>query len=334
MFRWGSEKTWSGVRRGSKGACSPIDLREAYAAGRGLAEAYGDLVDAWEFENEPDIPFFADNADVFAAMHKAVALGIAAGGAGQSAGAPAQAGRRCAPQGAGGELLATRTAPSLVLMAAPALPPGPHFEQLLANGYLAYTEGFNYHYYGFAMDYAGVYESFRGAVQKINHQTHETHKRWRRTEAERRRLPVFLTEWGYSLLDGYDAQTVEGRVRQWRYFKEVAQENERLGIAAPMAFLLRPYFEYKAKEFGLTMPVAEARLGHFGFVVDGERERQVAEGRGQSPEPSGQSGRSQMSEVSGSRRAGLPATFHAGGLMFTPEDFGAEGGGALDGADR
>lgn len=237
MIRW-SPPAWSAVRPGGgAGNRAPLDLREAFARGKALAEAYGDLVDAWEIENEPDIAFFADNANVFAAYHKALALGLGAGSAEQKAGT--------GERGAG---------KALVLMAAPGLPPGPHFEQLGRNGYFSYTEGFNFHYYGFALDFTGVYEQFRDAVGASGAGGSVVP---RGPTAETRRWPVFITEWGYSLLDGVEARTTEGRVRQWRFFQDVARQTERLGVAAPMAFLLPPYFEHNMKEFGLTLrPVA------------------------------------------------------------------------------
>ena len=41
----------------------------------------------------------------------------------------------------------------LVLMGALALPPGPYFEAFATNQGLSYTDGFNYHYYGYAEDF-------------------------------------------------------------------------------------------------------------------------------------------------------------------------------------
>ncbi len=279
ILRWGDEawKTGFRVRQQGAGSRAPLDLREAFERTRRLAASYGDLVDAWEIDNEPDIGFFADNADVFAAYYKALALGLAAG--------RAEAGV------AGGPPLSSQakyTAPARILMAAPGLPPGPHFEQLLANGYLSYTEGFNYHHYGFAMDYAGVYASFQDAVAQFS-------KRSENRDYPARRLPVFLTEWGYSLLDGYEAQTVAGRVRQWAYFLDVTTLNHRLNVAAPMAFVAMPYFEHGMKEFGLIMPAADQRAAHYGFAVATREDAQGTSGKG----------------------------YPAGGMVFQPEDFGA-----------
>ena len=289
MIRW-SPPAWSSVRPGGgAGNRAPLDLREAFARGKALAEAYGDLVDAWEIENEPDIAFFADNADVFAAYHKALALGLGMGSRGLGArseelgaGSEEQGAGRVEPRGAGsGERGASR---SLVLMAAPGLPPGPHFEQLARNGYFAYTEGFNFHYYGFARDFGGVYEQFRAAVGAAGAGAGDAVIP-RGPSATTRRWPVFITEWGYSLLDGVDAGTTKGRVRQWRFFQDVARQTQTLRVAAPMAFLLPPYFEHNMKEFGLLMMPAT------GTAID-------------TPAADGE--------------------FVAAGVKFRPEDFGAK----------
>ena len=298
MVRWSSD-AWSAVRTGGgAGSRAPLDLRECHERARALAATYGDLVDAWEIENEPDIPFFADNADVFTAFYKALALGLAEGrGAGKTEGEKAPGRPRLAalevalpmlrnPKARRAPLQFTPVSGSRVVMPAMGLPPGPYFAQTLENGLLSYTEGFNYHYYGFAMDYPGVYGQFRDGLGPRMVGAREA------TPGGFRRLPVFVTEWGYSLLDGREAQTVEGRVRQWRFFGQVARENERLRVAAPMAFLLPPYHEHEAKEFGLAMPPAERAAAHYGFPLEA--------GTGE----------------------GARGPFQAGGLAFAPGDFG------------
>lgn len=278
LLRRGDETWKSGFRPRQQGvgSRSPLDLREAFAHTRRLAASYGDLVDAWEIDNEPDIGFFADNADAYAAYHKALSLGLAAG--------RAEAGV------AGGAPLGSRqnyTDPARILMAAPGLPPGPHFEQLLANGYLSYTEGFNYHHYGFSMDYEGVYFSFKDAVAQFS-------ARPENQVYPARRLPVFITEWGYTFLDAYAAQTVAGRVRQWAFFRDVTKINHRLGVAAPMAFVAMAYYEQGMKEFGLVMPAQDQRMKHYGFALP------------------------KSEEAGGGRVKEYPAA----GMVFTPGDFG------------
>lgn len=373
MVRW-SPNAWTGVRPGGgPGGRAPLNLQEAFERGRRLGQHVGDAVDAWEFENEPDIAFFADTADVFAAYHKAVALGLAAG-RGTALGAlgeeaveafaadpvPPRPFRRDPKRGPNPALFpAASAAPeaayvpapgaALVLMAAPGLPPGPHFAQLLANGYLAYTEGFNYHYYGFAMDYPGVYAQFRDAVgaappapsfaPRLGGRTDKGGGGVGRAQAQAwpvandpsgavdadvdadaaadarpsgvtTRLPVFLTEWGYSLLDAVEASTTQGRVRQWRFFRDVSLENERLRIAAPMAFLLPPFFEHRMKEFGLTM--SPAALDRPERLLPRPLPLPIDAGNNADPARGG--------------RLALPpdpSTLSAAGISFTPADFGA-----------
>lgn len=296
-LRW--ERVWpSGGRTGDEiGNRAPLDLREAYRRAEAFARTYGDLVDAWEFENEPDIPFFSDNADVFTAYYKAVALGLASGRAEIAQARPAVAG-------------GPPPARSLIVMPALALPPGPYAEQMRNNGFVAYTEGANLHYYGFEEDYADAHARLRElfvadapppspekalsgfGISKPG--ASAPAREWVPARSLTRRLPVFVTEWGYPRLDGFEAQTIEGRARQWRYFRDVQMTNERLGVAAPMAFYLPPYYEYKAKEFGLAMPSDERRAAHYGFVIEAKTE--VENG---------------------------PVQFTAGGLTFTPASFGA-----------
>ncbi len=343
-LRW--ERVWpSGARSGEAGGNrSPLDLRGAYRRGYAFGRTYGDLVDAWEIENEPDAGFFADNADVFAAFYKAIALGLAAG--------------RRAAQGAETGVLVESTVDgtmpgqtlgrerSLIVMPPLVLPPGPYLEQLRANGFLAYTEGANLHYYGFSNDYSGAVLRLRDALQE--NEAEEGRAARNRTSGfgvsrrssvsgfrlpvadapALRRMPLFVTEWGYPRLDGYAAQTVEGRIRQWRYYRDVTLQNERLGVHAPMAFYLPPYFEYGAKEFGLTMPADEKREAHFGFRVDDGPGKGV---KGVTPGDQGPEGRNSGApddEQSGEAEVGrdlIGEVFHAGGLGFSPADFGAEG---------
>lgn len=291
LLRWWHARDWSAVRAGpnAPGSQAPLNLLEAYHRTYALGKTYGDLMDFWEVENEPEI-FFAETADVFAAFHKAVAWGFWHG--------------RAAAQAAGGQ---GTDAVGRVLMAAPALPPGPHFAQLQANGHLAYTEGFNYHYYGFAEDFGGVYDHFKlstgarsvGLVPWLRDIARKG-TAGEDSSPRTRRWPVLISEWGYSFLDGYDAQTVAGRVAQWRFFRDVAEQQADLRIAGPMAFLLQPYYEHGMREYGLGMPTDERRATHYGFAL---------------PVPA--------REIT----AGTPA-YRTGGLIFTPEDFYPERPGA------
>ena len=150
LVRW-APTTWAGGTREFRWAHLPRDLREAFARGRGMAQTYGDCVDYWEIDNEPDIGFVAENPETYAAYLKACYLGIAAG-------------RRDRPTLGRAADRAVRPAASQVLMAPLAGPPGPYFEALARNDALRYTDGFNYHFYGYAEDFTGAYRQFERAV--------------------------------------------------------------------------------------------------------------------------------------------------------------------------
>jgi hypothetical protein len=355
---WWNRNWTSEMRPGiTFGSRAPLDLREAFFRAERFARTYGDLITAWEVENEVDL-FFADTADVFTAYYKAVALGIAEG---RAEGRIEREG--LVENGVGAVRLALASSPlvrSRVVMPAMGLPPGPFLEQCLANGFLSYVEGANLHYYGFWENYADAHARLREELESGVHiaaassictigapvgrgsgRPADRGSTWRVPGPgfrpypfgvpKPRDLPVFVTEWGYPRMDGVEAQTVEGRVRQWRHYREMQAINQRLGVEAPMAFYLPPYFEYGAKEFGLTMPPAEKRAAHYGFVVEpegraaggadpgGTRTDGGEEGGGRNTKPGGV-GSGPGAEVD----AGGPQRFTAGGLTFTPADFGAK----------
>lgn len=250
ILRWG-EKSWvNGIRPGG-GQRLPLDLREAFERGYDEGRLFGATGAAFEIENEPDISFVQDNPETYVAFLKAMYLGIKAGSRERVAYAPSS------------ELPETNSSsPVQVIMAPLALPPGPYFEQMIANGLFSYTDAFNYHYYGYAEDFAGVYRQFEAAVSELGSVGLPLGAR--RSAGPKgpaqgpalhsmsKALPVLLTEYGYGALGKEARNTVAGRVRQWRWFKAVGEDIVRLRIAGPMAFYLPPYFEADQLEFGLT----------------------------------------------------------------------------------
>lgn len=231
LIIWHRETWKSGVRPGG-GNRLPLDLREARERARHIAANYSDLVDAWEIYNEPDIDFLRDNPEHYAAFFKAIAHGLRQGHAENKNIPPAR-----------------QVAAPLIVMAPLAMPPGPYLRQLLDNDLLNHTDALNYHYYGYPEDFTGVHQQFQNALATHRPQTPQNSFS---LKPFRKRLPVFITEYGYGLLTPEARKTVEGRVNQWRFFSSVAQQIKTLRIEAPMAFLLNPYLEYKLNEFGLT----------------------------------------------------------------------------------
>lgn len=261
----------------------PKDQREAFEQARKLGEAFGDLVDAWEIDNEPDLAFVPEDAERYAAYLKATYLGLKAGI--MSARAQARLGSA--------ETRSKEQAAGRVLVGALGLPPGPWFERFVENDGLSYTDGFNYHYYGYAEDFAAVYRQFEAAVQELAREKQAASG----TQPDGLRyigkdLPVFLTEIGNGMLSGDAAKTKGGRLRQWRWFRSVGEQARALRIEAPMAFLLVPYLEYGMYEYGLTV-APEARGG------DGRPE-------------------------AGGGKMGQEKGWTVGGIRYVPEDFGAE----------
>ncbi|AHF89690.1 hypothetical protein OPIT5_05045 [Opitutaceae bacterium TAV5] len=310
-----------------------------------LALTYGDLIDYWEIENEPDIAFSADNAETYAAFFKAAVLGVRVGRARASA-------RQHAPRG------------GAVVMAPMALPPGPYFQRLLDLGLLEWTDAFNYHYYGYAEDFTGVYRQFEAAAAESGADVSSAVRSGRDARATRggdahgqgcpchvgcgrdaraTALPVLLTEYGYGPLDAVQSRTVEGRVRQWRWFRDTEAQIDALGIEGPMAFYMMPYYERGINEFGLLMrePGGAGVPPAVGDAENLKTEKLKAEGGAgvrtvpralaraslhpvwpAQLSPAGMAGMRSGGWTVGPAEA--PAVFRAGGVTFVPGDFGAE----------
>lgn len=269
--------SWAAGVRAGGGRRLPLDLNEVFERARHLAVLYGDLVAAWEFENEPDLGYVADNPETYAAFLKAAWLGMQAGleenrtlfkdvrlggtttssWRNQLKGAPSviePGAHKARPYGKN----SGADQAGLVLMAPLALPPGPYFERLLVNDLLSYTDGFNYHYYGYAEDFTDVYAQFYDAVtQSVKCLT------GLRPE---KALPVFLTEFGYGTLGEEAHMTVEGRVRQWQWYKTVVDQIYTLDIEGAMAFVLPPHWENNLNEFGLAMEAFVGKKQDFSAI--------------------------------------------------------------------
>jgi hypothetical protein len=198
-----------------------------------------------------------DNAATYAAYFKAVALGLQAGA--RAAAAASAAGPR--------DWRGRPAAPDLplVLPGALALTPGPYLEELAANDFLSYLDGFNWHFYGYDGDFTAQYHQFETALGELAAARRAATGGGPTVDKS---LPVFLSEYGYGQLGGTAAPTIAGRVRQWRWFQSVTTQMRALGVAGPVAFYLSPYLERNFSEFGLTMRPAGLHFTPADFGAD------------------------------------------------------------------
>ncbi len=280
ILEW-SPASWPGGIRSGGEERLPLDLKEAYNRCRALARTYGDLIEYWEIENEPDISFVWENAETMVAYVKACSLGLRAGNADRaeareraSASHQTLATRNQQPASSD-QPLATSNQPqppasSLVMSPPFALPPGPYFAQMAANDYLAYVDAFNYHYYGFAEDFGAVrdrwIEALGEAEQVASRQSLGTSYQPPATSHQSpspsdqqlaTRLPIFLTEYGFGLLDADARWNTAGRERQQRWFEKVLPAITDGKITGAMVFVLTPYYEGLINEFGLLANLPE-----------------------------------------------------------------------------
>jgi hypothetical protein len=166
------------------GDALPNDLLDVYAAAKAMQQTHGRNVDVWEMVNEPDVGYCRDLPDRVAAFQKAVYLGIKSEGESESeSDRRAEKGQRRNAEGekrnaksdlvpvssfASESPMARRPPPRmpLVLMGALALPPGPWLERAARNGLLDYTDAYNFHFYGYAGDLAGVIRAHQATATK------------------------------------------------------------------------------------------------------------------------------------------------------------------------
>lgn len=120
----------------------PADLCLLWQNAFATALEYAEVVDAWELHNEPELAWWPDMPDRYAAHAKALYLGLKAG---------ARAAGKDTP----------------VLLGALGLPPGPWLERSARNGLLSYADAWNVHYYGDASQFTGFLDSHVQAMKDL-----------------------------------------------------------------------------------------------------------------------------------------------------------------------
>ena len=167
------------------GDALPDDLLAVFSAAKVMQQTHGRYVDTWEMINEPDVGYCRDLPDRVAAFQKAVYLGIKSeseresegesdgegesereGGRVRSRRIETEEGTIADGKFANKGKLQSKFEKPLVLMGALALPPGPWLDRAARNGLLDYTDAYDFHFYGFAEDLAGVIRAHEAFASK------------------------------------------------------------------------------------------------------------------------------------------------------------------------
>lgn len=191
--------------RSDGGRDLPDDLLVLYWHCRTNLPVYPNVRQAWEVWNEPDFHFVRDNPDRMAAVLKAAYWGIKAGN----------------PK-------------ATVLMPSLAFNPDKYPRQLAQNDIYPYTEGYNFHYYGWAHDFLPSVAQHRRFLKEQG---------WN--------LPVWITEAGYLQLRNQEENDPIGLARQQAFHERLAVTAYVERVDYYLAFILTPYTE-EGLALGLT----------------------------------------------------------------------------------
>lgn len=182
----------------------PKDLFDCYWFCRTNLPKFSGIEQVWEIYNEPDFYFVLDNADHMAAVLKACYWGV-------KAGAPA----------------------AKVLMPPLAFVPGKYAHELARNDLFSYTEGYNFHFYGWAQDFPRVLKA------------HEGYR-----SAYAARLPIWMTEAGYYSLTAAGRTNPRRLAEQQAFHEQMAVLGHSEGIDFYFPFSVTPFQE---GQFDLAM---------------------------------------------------------------------------------
>jgi hypothetical protein len=175
----------------------PDDLLALYWHCRTNLPVYPNIQQAWEVWNEPDFYFVRENPDRMASVLKAAYWGIKAGNSN-----------------------------AIVLMPSMAFTPDKYQRELLRNNAFSFTEGYNFHFYGWAQD-------FLASLRQ--------HQRFQ--DEHGLNLPLWVTEAGYFQLLRTDARDPAELGRQQAFHERLAITAYTAGAQVYLPFILTPYVE-------------------------------------------------------------------------------------------
>ncbi|MFH1497678.1 MAG: hypothetical protein ABII82_07605 [Verrucomicrobiota bacterium] len=211
------------------------DLLAVYRAAYRQAKGAAGVTPVWELQNEPDMGYIKDLPERFTAFAKAMYLGL-------------KDGARAAGH------------PTTVLAGAVGLPPGPWLESATANGFYAYADAANMHFYGLAPELRGAIAAHRAFIREhvsladrepraagrlAAHEhgwqaPHPTHrKRPAPLNLRPAALPIWITECGIKLVSEENFHDPERRAAQRDFTVETALTAWREpDVAVFMPFIL------------------------------------------------------------------------------------------------
>ncbi|MBL9129222.1 MAG: hypothetical protein JNL97_16350, partial [Verrucomicrobiales bacterium] len=188
----------------------PEDLFETYRMCRDALPGFEGSPRVWEIWNEPDFYFVRDSAADMAATLKAAWWGV-------------KAARPDAE----------------VLMPSLAFRPGRYAVELARNGVASWTDGWNVHFYGWAVDYSDFLVQHRAFAEAIGC-----------------RKPLWVTEIGYLGMPVSAAENPGAEAAQAAFHQRTMVDSRAYEVDRHLLFLLTPHAEAR-NELGLT--TAEGR---------------------------------------------------------------------------
>jgi hypothetical protein len=205
---------------GTNGHSLPDDLLGLYWHCRTNLPVYPNIIQAWEVWNEPDFYFVEDNPDRMAAVLKAAYWGIKAGNSN-----------------------------AIVLMPSLAFAPDKYPRELARNNIYPYTDGYNFHYYGWAQDFLPTL---------LQHRRFMKDQGWD--------LPVWITEAGYFQMPRSVSDDPLELARQQAFHERLVISAYAAAVDYYFSFILTP-FVFENHDHSLTYDNLSPRPALTSFLA-------------------------------------------------------------------